>query len=132
MSSIKSKDTKPELLLRKSLWSKGFRYRVNMKGLPGTPDIVFTRVKIAVFCDGDFWHGHNWALRGFSNLEEELNTYTNFWKEKIMNNVARDKQCDILLEEAGWCVLRFWESEIKNDTEVCVERIISQYKERNL
>ena len=62
MSSIKSKDTRPELLLRKALWRENMRYRINYKKLPGKPDIVFTKKKVVIFCDGDFWHGHNWAL----------------------------------------------------------------------
>ena len=64
MSAIKAKDTRPELELRKALWHEGLRYRVNYKDLPGKPDIVFTKWKVVVFCDGDFWHGHNWAIRG--------------------------------------------------------------------
>ena len=68
MSAIKAKDTRPELILRKALWKRKHRYRVNYKKLPGKPDIAFTKYKVAVFCDGDFWHGHNWALRGLSSL----------------------------------------------------------------
>ncbi len=78
MSAIKSKDTRPELLLRRALWQKNLRYRVNYKKLPGKPDIVFTQYKLAIFCDGDFWHGHNWALRGIPSLEEELKGYSEF------------------------------------------------------
>ena len=83
MSSIPSKGTKPELLLRKALWSQKLRYRVNYKKLPGKPDIVFTKYQIAIFCDGDFWHGHNWAIRGLNSLEEELEGYSDFWRQKI-------------------------------------------------
>ena len=72
MSAIKSRDTRPELALRKELWRRGLRYRKNYKRLPGKPDIVFLGVRLAVFCDGDFWHGHNWAIRGYGSLEEEL------------------------------------------------------------
>ena len=84
MSAIKSKDTEPELLVRKALWKDGYRYRINVRKLPGKPDIVFTKAKIAVFCDGDFWHGHNWAVRGLPSLEEELKKYSEFWKSKIL------------------------------------------------
>jgi DNA mismatch endonuclease (patch repair protein) len=72
MSSVKSKNTISEITLRKALWRQGLRFRVNYKELPGKPDIVFTRAKVAVFCDGDYWHGHNWALRGLKDLDEEL------------------------------------------------------------
>lgn len=130
MSSIHSKDTRPELLLRKALWNKGLRYRVAVKELPGKPDIVFTKAKIAVFCDGDYWHGHNWALRGLSSLDEELSGYSEYWQKKIRRNVERDKENTEKLESAGWRVLRFWESEIKNDPEKCVEIIIENYRKR--
>jgi len=83
MSAIPSKNTKPELLLRRALWRENLRYRVNYKKLPGKPDIVFTKYRIAVFCDGDFWHGHNWAIRGLNSLEEELASYSSFWRTSI-------------------------------------------------
>ena len=72
MASIPSRNTRPEMMLRKALWRKNYRFRVNYKLLPGTPDIVFTKKKVVVFCDGDYWHGHNWYVRGMSSLEEEL------------------------------------------------------------
>lgn len=123
MSSIKSKDTEPELMLRKALWAKGFRYRVNYKKLPGKPDVVFTKKRIAIFCDGDFWHGHNWALRGIPSLEDELATYSDFWKEKILRNIERDKQNTQKLEQDGWIVVRFWESEIRSNLDDCVKKV---------
>lgn len=113
MSAIHSKDTKPELTLRHALWKKGMRYRVSVKELPGKPDIVFTRAKIAIFCDGDFWHGHNWALRGIPSLEEELASYSEYWQKKIRRNIERDHENTSKLENDGWVVLRFWESDIK-------------------
>ncbi len=127
MSSIKSKDTEPELLLRKALWKKGFRYRINYKKLPGKPDVVFTKAKLVVFCDGDFWHGHNWALRGIPSLEDELATYSDFWREKIMRNIERDKRNTETLEAEGWTVIRFWESDIRKDLDGCVATIQSIY-----
>lgn len=120
MSSIKSKNTGPEIMLRKALWHKNMRYRVNYKELPGSPDIVFTKYKVVVFCDGDFWHGHNWALRGISSLEEELKGYSEYWQKKILRNVERDKQNDKTLQALGWVVVRIWESEIKKDVDSCV------------
>lgn len=127
MSAVKSKNTKPEMLLRKVLWSRNYRYRVNYKKLPGKPDIVFTKTKIAVFCDGDFWHGHNWALRGIPSLEEELSRYSHFWRDKITNNVKRDSEVTALLENQGWYVIRIWESDIKKDVEKCADIVSHVY-----
>ncbi len=130
MSAVKSKDTKPELLLRHALWSRGLRYRVNVKSLKGKPDIVFTKVKIVVFCDGDFWHGHNWAIRGLSSLEEELTRYSKFWQNKILGNIKRDKEITSLLETDGWTVIRIWESEIKANVDGCANLIERVYKKK--
>ncbi|MCX4306568.1 MAG: very short patch repair endonuclease [Acetatifactor sp.] len=123
MSAIPSKGTKPELLLRKALWKQNFRYRVNYKKLPGKPDIVFTKYHIAVFCDGDFWHGHNWAIRGLSSLAEELEGYSEFWRKKILRNIERDREINSQLHFLGWTVVRFWESEIYADLDGCVKTI---------
>ena len=123
MSAIKQKDTEPEVLLRKALWRAGLRFRKNYRGLPGKPDIVFTKAKIVVFCDGDFWHGHNWAVRGLPSFEEELLSYSSFWKEKLLHNIARDKQVTEMLTNEGWTVLRFWESDIRSNVNKCVEII---------
>lgn len=127
MSSIKQKDTEPEIMLRKAVWNRGLRYRKNYKKLPGKPDIVFTKARIAVFCDGDYWHGHNWAIRGLPSLEEELKQYSDFWREKILHNIQHDETINNLLKEQGWTVLRFWESDIRKDVEACVELILSEY-----
>ncbi len=123
MSAIPSKNTEPELILRKALWQKKLRYRVNYKKLPGKPDVVFTKYRIAVFCDGDFWHGHNWAIRGLESLEEELAGYSDFWRNKIEHNIARDTEVNRLLAEQGWTVIRLWESDIRSDLEGCVQKI---------
>lgn len=123
MAAVKAKNTRPELKLRKALWHEGLRYRVNYNKLPGKPDIVFTKKKVVVFCDGDFWHGHNWAIRGLSSLEEELAGYSDYWKEKIIRNIERDRKNNQELEFLGWTVLRVWESDIKNDINGCVSMI---------
>ena len=132
MASIKSRNTRPELALRKALWRENYRYRVNYKKLPGKPDIAFTRYKVAVFCDGDFWHGHNWALRGIPSLEEELKGYSEYWRKKILRNIERDKENDSALKSMGWDVIRIWESDIKKDLAGCVayiEETIFEIKE---
>jgi len=121
MSAIKPKNTKPEMLLRKALWRKGLRYRVNVTKMPGRPDIVFTKARIVVFCDGDFWHGHNWAIQGIPSLEEELAGYSEFWRNKILGNIKRDKEITEKLTNDGWLVLRFWESEIIADVNRCAD-----------
>jgi len=129
MSAVKSKNTSPEMKLRRELWSRGLRYRVNFKILYGKPDIVFTKARIAVFCDGDFWHGNNWAIRGLPSLDAELEKYTEYWSLKILNNIERDKKVTFNLETGGWTVLRFWESDIKEDVKKCADAIESKYRE---
>lgn len=123
MASVKQKDTEPELILRKALWNKGYRYRKNFKSLPGKPDLVFLGRKVAVFCDGDFWHGHNWAVRGLKSLDEELEGYSAFWQAKITGNIERDKRNTAKLQSMGWTVVRLWESEIRNNLESCIAKV---------
>lgn len=120
MSRIRSKNTKAELLLRKALWKKGIRYRKNVSSLAGKPDIVITRCKIAIFVDGDFWHGNP-----KEKLQQRLDTNRNYWMKKIEKNKARDKAVNEELTENGWLVLRFWESEIKKDLDSCINTVLS-------
>ncbi len=117
MAAIKSCDTKIELLLRKALWKNSIRYRKNCKYLPGKPDIAITRYKIAIFCDGDFWHGREFYKR-------EVKTNTRFWHDKIKRNMERDLQNTILLRDMKWVVIRFWGSEIKRDVDKCVKQVL--------
>lgn len=121
MQRIPSKNTAPEKMLRLALWRCGIRYRKNYKSLPGTPDIAITRYRIAVFVDGDFWHarGHR------SAPGEQIGTNKEYWCRKLSRNVERDKEVNDALTEAGWLVLRFWESDIKNDIDKCVKEILS-------
>jgi DNA mismatch endonuclease (patch repair protein) len=136
MSSVKSKNTRPEITLRSALWNIGLRFRVNYKKLPGKPDVVFTKAKIAVFCDGDYWHGHNWAIRGIKSLDEELSHYSEFWSNKIRRNISRDETVNNELTNMGWYVIRIWESDIKTDVIKCASQINQVYnssiKERKL
>jgi DNA mismatch endonuclease (patch repair protein) len=120
MSHIRSKNTKAEVLLRKALWHHGIRYRKNYKDLPGTPDIVLTRYKIAIFVDGDFWHAHGHQ----DNPGEQVATNKEFWQKKLKNNVERDKEVNDELTEEGWLVLRFWESDIKKHLDNCIDQIL--------
>lgn len=116
--SSKKKDTACELALRKALWASGLRYRNNVADMPGNPDVVFPRVRVVVFCDGDFWHGNNWETRC-----QKLRAGTNpdYWLAKIQRNMERDLETTSRLESLGWVVLRFWESEIRADVQKIVE-----------
>ena len=120
MSHIRSKDTKPEIQLRKTLWHKGLRYRKNWKKLPGKPDIVLTKYKIAIFVDGDFWH----AKGHLENPGEQVSTRREYWVPKLKNNVERDKELNNELSEMGWLVLRFWESDVKKRLDWCVQTVL--------
>ena len=122
MSHIKAKDTKIEIILRKTLWNKGYRYRKNYKALPGTPDIALTKYKIAIFCDGEFFHGKNWE-----ELEKHLKNSNNseFWISKIKRNIERDEEIDKKLNAMGWTVLRFWGEDIKKRPDECI-RVIEE------
>lgn len=127
MSSVKSKDTEPERILGSAMWRLGLRYRKQYK-LKGKPDFVFVSARIAVFCDGDFWHGGNWRLRGFDSLKEELASYNDFWAEKIERNVQRDRQVNKDLKKEGWMVIRFWESDVRKSPEDCAIKIFEEYE----
>lgn len=120
MSHIKSKDTSIELALRKELWSRGYRYRKNYKALPGTPDIVLTKYKIVIFCDGELFHGNNWEV-----LRPKLLKGNNpeFWVKKIERNMERDRENDKKLLFMGWTVIRFWGNDILKKPEQCVKVI---------
>ena len=124
MSKIKAQDTEPEMKFRKALWNLGFRYRKNVKKLPGTPDIVYSRHKLVIFIDGDFWHGYNWDVK-----KTRIKTNRNFWIPKIERNIQRDSNNNQLLSEAGWLVMRFWEHEIKKDFDSCIFRVINHLQE---
>ena len=122
MRSIRSKDTKIEVLLRKELWKRGYRYRKNYKVLPGNPDIVLTKYKIAVFCDGEFFHGKAWEVLK-PRLEKGKNS--DFWIGKISRNMERDDEINKKLLFMGWTVIRFWGNEIKKNTDECI-RVIEE------
>ena len=131
MAAVKSKDTKPEKKLGSALWSLGIRYRKQYK-IVGKPDFVLVSTKIAIFCDGDFWHGNNWKIRGLRSFAEELSSYTPYWKRKILRNVERDKEVNEILVNNGWVVLRFWESEIKNNAIGCAETVLKEHLRHKL
>ena len=107
MSHIRSKNSKPEELVRKYLFSKGFRYRKNVKTLPGCPDIVLPKYKTVIFVNGCFWHKHDCPRFVWPSSNED------YWRPKIMGNVERDKRNIAELQQLGWTVLTVWECELK-------------------
>jgi DNA mismatch endonuclease (patch repair protein) len=117
MSKVKSRDTGPERAVRSALHRRGLRFRKHVEGLPGRPDIVFTRRKVAVFVDGDFWHGYE--------FESRAGKLSPHWRAKIARNMARDRENGKLLQGAGWRVVRVWEHEVRRDLEGCLARIVS-------
>lgn len=117
MSRIKGKDTGLEVRIRSELHRRGLRFRKHVKELPGRPDIVFSRARVAVFIDGDFWHGYR-----FPAWEDKV---SDFWKKKINKNRERDKKNHQKLRKMGWKVIRLWQHEIKRDFEGSIEKINS-------
>lgn len=119
MSNISGKETKPEIAVRSFLFRKGFRFRKNLKKLPGTPDIVLTKYKTTILLHGCFWHGHNCkkGARPTSNTE--------FWNTKIQKNIDRDKKVEADLKHLGWNVIIIWDCELKNkaDFEVTMNKV---------
>jgi len=118
MQAVRSKDTKIEVLLRKELWARGLRYRKNVRSLPGNPDIVFIGKKVAIFCDSEFWHGHDWE-----NQKSRIKTNREFWIPKIERNMQRDLEVNEELRSMGYTVFRFWGNEIKRLVSDCADQI---------
>lgn len=126
MQAIRSKDTTIELLLRKTLWERGVRYRKNYKKLIGKPDIAITKYKIAVFCDSDYWHGYDWE-----NRNQRIKSNRDYWVPKIERNMKRDQEVTERLQHEGWIVLRFWEWQIRKNLSECVENILQAIESRS-
>lgn len=122
MRSIKGKDTSIEMILRKALWKKGYHYRKNYKNIPGTPDIALTKYKIAIFCDGEFFHGKDWEILK-PRLERGKNS--DFLVTKISRNRERDEEINKKLLFMGWIVIRFWGMDIKKNTDEYI-RVIEE------
>ena len=115
MSNVKLRDGSLEVIVRSELHKRGYRFRKHVKSLPGSPDAVFPREKIAVFIDGDFWHGYR-----LPTWEHKLN---DFWKQKIRANRKRDQKNFLKLRRMGWRVIRIWQHEIRENPARCTERI---------
>ena len=133
MRKVKSRDTYPEVVLRKALWARGLRYRLCVPTLPGKPDIVLSSRKLAIFVDGDFWHGNQWKSRKLASLEEQFKVSEKraYWVDKIRNNERRDLNNTQKLLNEGWRVLRFWESQIDKDLEGCIDKVFDAVKDNN-
>ena len=126
MQHMRAKDTMPEVVLRKALWHKGYRYRKNYKKLPGKPDIVLTKQHICIFVDSEFFHGKyfesGYQSNKYGSLKEQLEHSDNseFWLNKIQRNMERDRKVDVELHGLGWSVLRFWSKDVLQKTEECI------------
>jgi len=107
MSKIRSRNSKPELILRKALWSKNIRFRLHDKSLPGTPDIVIKKCKLAIFVDGEFWHGFDWKKN-----KERIKSNRLFWIPKIERNMQKDMRVNKALRDMDYVVFRFWTQDI--------------------
>ena len=127
MSHIHKKDTSIELKLRKALWHKGYHYRLNYKKLPGTPDIALTKYKIAIFVDGEFWHG-----KDFEKTKDKLKNNKDYWIEKIEENIQRDIKIDGLLRNMDWTPLHFWSNDVKKYLDFCISEIEDTIHEINM
>jgi DNA mismatch endonuclease, patch repair protein len=123
MSRVRNKDTDLERLIRNEVHRRGFRFRKHVKTLPGSPDLVFQKQMVAVFIDGDFWHGFR-----FPQWEHKV---SDFWKEKILRNRTRDQRNFRKLRRMGWTVIRIWQHEIKRDPESCIDRVINALATRS-
>jgi len=125
MAAVRSRDTRPELALRRVLHRQGIRYRVHAPDVFGNPDLVIRKYRIAVFVDGDMWHGNEHVRRGLPKMESLFPSRTEFWCDKIRRNMARDKEVNAKLRGCGWTVVRFWASEVEENPEAVARSVIA-------
>ena len=118
MAKVKLKKGDAEMLLAKELWRKGYRYRLNWKMLPGSPDIAILKYHLAIFVDGEFWHGYDWEHK-----KEKLKRNKEYWIEKIEENMTRDRRVDQELSSMNWIPIHFWSKEVIKNLEDCVQSI---------
>jgi DNA mismatch endonuclease (patch repair protein) len=131
MAAVRGRDTRPELALRKALHGRGLRFRVHSNQVAGRPDIVNRSKRVAIFVDGDFWHGNpeGWTRRGFDSMEAQFRSANrDRWITKLRRNIERDRQVTAQLESEGWTVIRVWESEIRGDLDSIADQIVSLWK----
>lgn len=119
MAHVKTKKNSAEVMLAKSLWHRGYRYRLNYKALPGSPDIALTKYRIAIFIDGEFWHG-----KDFEQRKTKLKNNKDYWIEKIQENINRDIKDDKLLRQMDWYPIHFWSNDVIKYCNQCIEEVI--------
>lgn len=127
MSAIRSTNTKDEVRLAKALWALGYRYRKNNKTVFGKPDFTFKKIKLAIFVDGEFFHGKNWDID-----RNRIKTNSEFWIKKIERNMQRDIEVNAYLESQNWKILRFWSNDIKKNLDACILEIQNAIAERQV
>ncbi len=120
MSKVRLKNGKAEQLLARRLWHLGYRYRKNYKKLPGSPDVAILLYHVAVFVDGEFWHGKDWEDR-----LERIQSNREYWIEKIEENMARDFRNNEALRQMGWWPIRFWEKDVLKNPDICIDTILA-------
>ncbi|WP_293783515.1 very short patch repair endonuclease [uncultured Pedobacter sp.] len=118
MAKIKAKNSLPELKLRQALWAKNIRFRIHPKNFPGKPDVVINKYRLAIFVDGDFWHGYKWDER-----KSTIKTNSGFWIPKIERNMQRDRYVNQQLEAKGYTVMRFWEHDVNEHLTACINQV---------
>ena len=124
MAAVRSKDSKAELALRRELHARGMRYRLHARDVPGRPDLVIRSRRLAVFVDGDMWHGNEHRRRGMTSMAELFPTRTDWWVAKIERNMQRDQEVNEQLAADGWTVIRIWESEVLADPAKAADRVL--------
>ena len=125
MSRIKGKNTSIEMLLSKKLWHRGLRFRKNSPQVYGHPDISIKKYRIAIFCDGDFWHGYDWE-----NRKDSIKSNRDYWIPKIERNIAKDIEVNHVLKSLGYTVIRLWEHEIRKDADDAADMIMNIVNEK--
>jgi DNA mismatch endonuclease (patch repair protein) len=123
MAQIHSSNTKSEIILRKALWAKGIRYRINYKAIVGCPDIFIKKNNLVIFIDGEFWHGYEWEKR-----KPRIKSNRDYWISKIERNIQRDFENSAKLTSLGFTVIRFWEKQIKSSLDECISTIMLHFK----
>ncbi len=128
MAAVRNRDSKAEMLLRRELHRRGLRYRLHARDVLGTPDIVIRSRRVAVFVDGDFWHGNAWRLRDLPDLASMFPTRTKWWVDKITKTMRRDEDVTARLVADGWQVIRLRESDVLNDPAASAARVLAQMR----
>ena len=125
MAHVKTKKNSAEVMLAKSLWHRGYRYRLNYKALPGSPDVALTKYRIAIYIDGEFWHG-----KDFEQRKTKLKNNKDYWIEKIQENIDRDLRNDKLLRQMDWYPIHFWSNDVIKYCNQCIDEIIYTIEDR--